>query len=81
MRARVSAGPPQDDGAWTTGPTNIPVMGINAATLPTGKLLFWAYPTNPNPIYNPAYRPGGIGGAPEQLAERRLGPGDGPDRP
>jgi hypothetical protein len=51
-------------GRWTTGPTRIPVMGINAATLPTGKVLFWAYPVNPNPAYNPDYVPGGIGSAP-----------------
>jgi hypothetical protein len=65
LRARAAqAGPPSDVGQWTTGPTNIPVMGINAATLPTGKVLLWAYPTNPNPAYNPAYKPGGIGSAP-----------------
>lgn len=65
LLARVAqAGAPADVGQWTTGPTNIPVMGINAATLPTGKVLFWAYPTNPNPAYNPAYQQGGIGTAP-----------------
>lgn len=65
VRAQAAqAGAPSDVGQWTTGPTNIPVMGINAATLPTGKVLFWAYPTNPNPAYNPAYQPGGIGSAP-----------------
>jgi hypothetical protein len=53
-RAAV-AGDPATVGKWTTGPASIPVMGINAATLPTGKVLFWAYPTNPNPVYNPDF--------------------------
>ena len=26
-------------------------MGINAAVMPTGKVLFYSYPTNPNPTY------------------------------
>ena len=26
-------------------------MGINAAMMPTGKVLFYSYPTNPNPTY------------------------------
>jgi hypothetical protein len=50
--AAALAGDPADVGRWTTGPTPIPVMGINAAMLPTGKVLFWAYPKNPNPMYN-----------------------------
>jgi hypothetical protein len=62
-RARVAAvhasaalaGDPADVGMWTTPPTDIPVMGINAAVLPTGKVLFWAYPANPNPLYNPDF--------------------------
>jgi galactose oxidase-like protein/glyoxal oxidase-like protein len=53
--AAALAGDPADVGRWTTGPTAIPVMGINAAVLPTGKVLFWAYPENPNPIYNPDF--------------------------
>ncbi|HEX5618392.1 MAG TPA: galactose oxidase-like domain-containing protein [Solirubrobacteraceae bacterium] len=53
--AAALAGDPADVGRWTTGPTSIPVMGINAAVLPTGKVLFWAYPANPNPLYNPDF--------------------------
>jgi galactose oxidase-like protein/glyoxal oxidase-like protein len=56
--ARASAalaGDPASVGRWTTPPTSIPVMGINAAVLPTGKVLYWAYPVNPNPIYNPDF--------------------------
>jgi hypothetical protein len=49
----AQAGDAATVGMWTTGPTSIPVMGINAATLPTGKVLFWAYPENPSPVYNP----------------------------
>ena len=37
-----------DDGQWGT-PFSIPVMAIHSALLPTGKVLWFAYPTNPNP--------------------------------
>jgi len=39
---------PQCAGAWGT-PFSIPVMAISAVLLPTGKVLWWAYPENPNP--------------------------------
>ena len=35
-------------GCWTTDPFSIPVMGINMAMLPTGKVLIYAYPNNPS---------------------------------
>jgi Domain of unknown function (DUF1929) len=35
-------------GAWTSVPFSIPVMGIHAAMLPTGKVLWFAYPSNPS---------------------------------
>ena len=41
-----------DDGQWGS-PFPIPVMGINAVLLPTGKVLYFTYPQNPNPLYNP----------------------------
>jgi hypothetical protein len=55
VKARATAGPPSEVGAWTQAPKSIPVMGINAVTLVTGKVLYWAYPTNPNPLYNPDF--------------------------
>jgi hypothetical protein len=41
---------PECAGSWTA-PFAIPVMAINAVMLPTGKVLWWAYPTNPNPVF------------------------------
>ena len=35
-------------GAWTGAPFSIPVMGIHSAMLPTGKVLWFSYPTNPS---------------------------------
>jgi hypothetical protein len=37
-----------DDGQWSA-PFDIPVMAIHATLLPTGKVLWFSYPTNPNP--------------------------------
>jgi hypothetical protein len=34
-------------GSWAT-PFSIPVMAINAVMLPTGKVMWWSYLTNPN---------------------------------
>jgi hypothetical protein len=65
-RAQKKAGPPRKVGKWTSKPKHIPVMAINTAMLPTGKVLFWSYPTNPNPAYNPAFVEGGIGSAPNE---------------
>jgi WD40 repeat protein len=56
VRARAAvAGDPATVGKWTTRPRRLRVMGINAAMLPTGKVLFWSYPVNPNPAYNPDF--------------------------
>ena len=48
LRARASADvAPEVGGRWN-GRFNIPVMGINAAMLPTSKVLFYAYPSEPD---------------------------------
>ena len=78
--ARAEADPPAEVGEWTGEPIDMSVMGINAAVLPTGKVLFWAYPTNPNPVYNPDYRAGGIGGAPNNSLSAVWDPGTGRSR-
>jgi len=49
-------GPADQIGRWGA-PFSIPVMAIHAALLPTGKVLWFAYPKNPSPRY------GGDGGA------------------
>ncbi len=55
-RARAAvAGDPSDIGRWGS-PFAIPVMAVHAALLPTGKVLWFAYPKNPSPRY------GGDGG-------------------
>jgi galactose oxidase-like protein len=41
--------PAAEVGRWQP-PFSIPVMAINAAMLPTGKVLWFSYPVNPNPI-------------------------------
>ena len=41
------AGDPADVGRWGA-PFSIPVMAVHAAMLPTGKVLWFAYPKNPN---------------------------------
>ncbi len=42
-------------GRWSA-PFSIPVMGIHAAMLPTGKAMWWSYPINPNrPYGDPSY--------------------------
>lgn len=46
------AGPPAQVGQWAA-PFPIPVMAIHAALLPTGKVLWFSYPTNPSPRHNP----------------------------
>ena len=48
-RAAVAAAPadPSVSGRWGA-PFPIPVMAINAAMLPTGKVLWYAYPQNPS---------------------------------
>ena len=53
--AAALAGPPEQVGRWGA-PFSIPVMAVHAALLPTGKVLWFAYPKNPSP------RHGGDGG-------------------
>lgn len=51
--ARAESTPPRrraDVGRWTRR-FKIPVIGINALMLPTGKVMWFAYPTNPNPRF------------------------------
>ena len=38
-----AAGPPDQVGQWAA-PFNIPIFGINAVMLPTGKVMWWSYP-------------------------------------
>jgi hypothetical protein len=40
----LAAGPPEQDGAWTTAPFPIPTFAIHTVVLPTGKVMFWGYP-------------------------------------
>jgi hypothetical protein len=47
----AAAGPPEQVGRWQPA-FPIPVMAIHAAVLPTGKVLWFAYPKNPNPRKN-----------------------------
>ncbi len=43
-RARAAvAGPPAQVGRWSA-PFSIPIFGIHAVMLPTGKVMWWAYP-------------------------------------
>jgi hypothetical protein len=41
-------GPAVDVGQWTPGKTPFPIVAIHAALLPTGKVMFFSYPTFPN---------------------------------
>jgi hypothetical protein len=41
-------GDPADVGAWETAKTQFPIVAIHAAVLPTGKVMFFSYPTYPN---------------------------------
>ena len=47
VRAVAAVDPAVGDG-WG-GPFSIPVMGIHAAMLPTGKVMWFSYPKNPSP--------------------------------
>ena len=51
-RAAV-AGPPAQVGRWSA-PFSIPVFGIHAVMLPTGKVMWWAYPFGEDPKPNTA---------------------------
>ena len=42
------AGPPAQVGRWSA-PFSIPVFGIHAVMLPTGKVMWWAYPYGEDP--------------------------------
>ena len=46
--ARSTAGDPAKVGEWTRAPFRLPNYAIHAAMLPTGKILFWGYPTFPD---------------------------------
>ena len=41
-----AAGPADQVGQWAA-PFNIPIFGINAVMLPTGKVMWWSYPLGP----------------------------------
>ena len=41
-------GAPADVGQWETTKTPFPIVAIHAAQLPTGKIMFFSYPTYPN---------------------------------
>ena len=41
-------GDPADVGQWETAKTQFPIVAIHAALLPTGKIMFFSYPTYPN---------------------------------
>ena len=47
LYARSATSTPEVGGRWN-GRFDIPVMGINAAMLPTGKVLWYAYPNEPD---------------------------------
>ena len=47
------AGPPAQVGRWSA-PFSIPVFGIHAVMLPTGKVMWWAYPYGVDPKQNTA---------------------------
>ena len=42
----MAAGPADQVGQWAA-PFNIPIFGINAVMLPTGKVMWWSYPLGP----------------------------------
>jgi hypothetical protein len=50
VRAEAAAPNPQVGGRWISH-FAIPVIGINAVMLPTGRVLWFAYPKNPNRRY------------------------------
>jgi hypothetical protein len=47
-RVSAAAGSPDEVGAWTTAPFDIPAYAIHSVVLPTGKVLFWSFPFYPN---------------------------------
>src|SRR5215208_775948 len=44
--AALVSGPPDQVGQWAA-PFPIPIFGINAVMLPTGKVMWWSYPLSP----------------------------------
>ena len=50
FRAAANLVDPVVGGRWGA-PFSIPVMGIHAAMLPTGRVMWFSYPKNPNPTY------------------------------
>ena len=69
LTAKAVAVDPSVGGQWVTR-FDIPVMGINAAMLPTGKVLWYAYPNEPD---SAPRRDEALGGAlgPEPRATER----------
>ena len=61
----AAVGDPADVGRWTA-PFPIPVMAVHAAVLPTGKVMWFSYPKNPN------VRHGGDGPASPNTAQAWL---------
>ena len=52
LRAQAAqAGAESEVGRWNPTATPLPVMAIHVAMLPTGKVLMFAYPKNPNPRF------------------------------
>ena len=47
-KVSAAAGSPDQVGAWTTAPFDIPAYAIHSAVLPTGKVIFWSFPFYPN---------------------------------
>src|SRR3954469_17999016 len=74
VRAEAAAPNPQVGGRWISH-FGIPVIGINAVMLPTGRVLWFAYPKNPNRRY-------GDKNAPDEaqafIWDPARGPGAGP---
>jgi galactose oxidase-like protein/Big-like domain-containing protein len=46
--AANDVGAPEDVGQWEAAKWNLPIVAIHAALLPTGKIMFFSYPTYPD---------------------------------
>jgi hypothetical protein len=46
--AAADVGAPEDVGSWSPNKTELPIVAIHAALLPTGKVMIFSYPTYPN---------------------------------
>jgi hypothetical protein len=47
IAAAEDVGQPADVGAWEAVKTKFPIVAIHSALLPTGKIMFFSYPTYP----------------------------------